>query len=165
MQDDRLSIKGQESWNVQPVDGMVVEPASLKVTGIDLDDPHRDAMDEASVLKDFFFGAFRNEAVRLPSSHTGGSQRILRPGIFTACSRQSKAQSVSLLHNFRYGDLWSFGLRPYGAQRSLPPSRYRLQRGARPRRCIRQNGRAVLSYRQYLDFQTAWLQSANPEDY
>ena len=82
MQDDRLSIKGQESWNVQPVDGMVVEPASLKVTGIDLDDPHRDAMDEASVLKDFFFGAFRNEAVRLPSSDTGGSQRILRPGIF-----------------------------------------------------------------------------------
>ena len=54
MQDDRLSIKSAENWNVQPIAGMVVEPASLKVTGIDLDDPHRDAQDEASVLKEFF---------------------------------------------------------------------------------------------------------------
>ena len=54
MQDDRLSIKSAENWNVQPIAGMVVEPASLKVTGIDLDDPHRDAQDEASVLKSSF---------------------------------------------------------------------------------------------------------------
>ncbi|HBF62058.1 MAG TPA: ribonuclease T, partial [Gammaproteobacteria bacterium] len=27
MQNDQLKIKGQESWNVEPVDGLVVEPA------------------------------------------------------------------------------------------------------------------------------------------
>ena len=54
MQDDRLLIKGQESWNVEPVEGLIIEPASLKVTGIDLEDPSRDAMDEETVLREFF---------------------------------------------------------------------------------------------------------------
>ena len=54
MQNEQLKIKGQESWNVEPVDGLVVEPASLKVTGIDLDDPDRNALDETTVLKSFF---------------------------------------------------------------------------------------------------------------
>ncbi len=54
MQNDQLLIKGQESWNVEPVAGLLVEPASLKVTGIELDDPDRNALDETTVLKEFF---------------------------------------------------------------------------------------------------------------
>ena len=54
MHDNQLLIKGQESWNVEPAADLVIEPASLKVTGIELDDPDRNAVDEETVLREFF---------------------------------------------------------------------------------------------------------------
>ena len=54
MHDNQLLIKGQESWNVEPAADLIIEPASLKVTGIELDDPDRNAVDEETVLREFF---------------------------------------------------------------------------------------------------------------
>ena len=41
-------------WNVLPFAGSVIEPASLKVTGIDVTSPDRNAQDEKVVLVGFF---------------------------------------------------------------------------------------------------------------
>ena len=41
-------------WNVLPFAGSVIDPASLKVTGIDVTSPDRNAQDEKVVLVSFF---------------------------------------------------------------------------------------------------------------
>ncbi len=51
---DALTIKAQHSWHIEPYAGASIDPASLKVTGIDLDDPKREALAEDLVLKAFF---------------------------------------------------------------------------------------------------------------
>ena len=50
------SLVTDQHWYqaVTPYRGSTIEPASLKVTGIDLDDPHRQAIDEALALKTLF---------------------------------------------------------------------------------------------------------------
>jgi ribonuclease T len=53
-QDEAISIAGQSCWNVAPYANAYIDPASLKVTGIDLDDPTRQALDEKVVLGEFF---------------------------------------------------------------------------------------------------------------
>ena len=53
-QDETISIARHESWNVRPFADSYIDPASLKVTGIDLDDPARLAADEKVVLGEFF---------------------------------------------------------------------------------------------------------------
>ena len=53
-EDERLSVGEVHSWHVEPYEGSVIDPASLRVTGIDLDDPARDAVDEKTALGDFF---------------------------------------------------------------------------------------------------------------
>ena len=52
--EDRL-VSG-ERWHqtVEPYEGSVLDPAALKVTGIDPTDPNREAIDEASALKEMF---------------------------------------------------------------------------------------------------------------
>ena len=46
MRDGELCVKDSASWSLEPFEGSHIEPASLKVTGIDLDDPNRNALDE-----------------------------------------------------------------------------------------------------------------------
>lgn len=41
-------------WQVSPFLGSVIDPASTKVTGIDVTDPHRESLDEREALTDFF---------------------------------------------------------------------------------------------------------------
>lgn len=53
-QDEAISIAGHSCWNVTPYASAYIDPASLKVTGIDLDDPTRQALDEKVVLGEFF---------------------------------------------------------------------------------------------------------------
>ena len=53
-QDDRLSVANVHVWHVEPFANAVVDPASLRITGIDLEDPARGAQDEKAVLAEFF---------------------------------------------------------------------------------------------------------------
>lgn len=53
-EDDQLSLEAVHAWSVEPFADSQIDPASLKVTGIDLDDPARDAQDEKFVLGEFF---------------------------------------------------------------------------------------------------------------
>lgn len=52
--DDELSVADVTSWPIEPFAGSTIDPASLKVTGIDLDDPERSALAEKEALQDFF---------------------------------------------------------------------------------------------------------------
>ena len=49
-----LQIEQRLRWPVLPFPGAVIEPASLKVTGIDLDDPQRGAVSEKEALRQLF---------------------------------------------------------------------------------------------------------------
>jgi ribonuclease T len=51
---DRLSIADRWVWSVEPYEGGLLDPASLKVTGIDPEDPARGAISETEVVKDLF---------------------------------------------------------------------------------------------------------------
>lgn len=50
----KLLSRSQHAWCVAPFEGSEVDPASLKVTGIDLDDPNRRGLNEAEAVADFF---------------------------------------------------------------------------------------------------------------
>ena len=52
--DDRLVVGGRHRWAVIPHPDTVVEEASLKVTGIDLDDPGRGAISEVAAVRALF---------------------------------------------------------------------------------------------------------------
>ena len=52
--DGQLVVSAQHAWSVAPFPGSVVDPASLKITGIDLEDSTRGATPEKDVLQDFF---------------------------------------------------------------------------------------------------------------
>jgi ribonuclease T len=53
-QDDEISLGDQHCWNVTPFANSEIDPASLRITGIDLDDPDRQHFDEKVVLGEFF---------------------------------------------------------------------------------------------------------------
>ena len=53
-QDDQLVLGEGGAWSILPFAGSEVDPASLKVTGINLDDPKRVACDERIALTEFF---------------------------------------------------------------------------------------------------------------
>jgi ribonuclease T len=170
MQDDRLLIKGQESWNVEPVEGLIIEPASLKVTGIDLEDPSRDAMDEETVLREFFslvrsemklYGCHRAILVAHNASFDQGF-------LNTACNRWSIKRNP--FHPFTTLDTATLGALAYG---------HTVLREACRRADIefseaRAHGAAYDADRtaelfchivNTWDFQTAWLDSASGGDY
>ena len=52
--DDRLVVGGRHRWAVTPHPDTAVEEASLKVTGIDLDDPGRGAISELAAVRALF---------------------------------------------------------------------------------------------------------------
>ncbi|MCY3817976.1 MAG: ribonuclease T [Gammaproteobacteria bacterium] len=52
--DESLAIDRVRSWNVIPHPGTMVEEASLRITGIDLADPERDALDEEEAVRELF---------------------------------------------------------------------------------------------------------------
>ena len=52
--DQKLTVAETHAWDVEPFSGSTVDPASLKVTGIDLDSSARAALDEKVVLSEFF---------------------------------------------------------------------------------------------------------------
>jgi ribonuclease T len=170
MQDDRLLIKGQESWNVEPVEGLIIEPASLKVTGIDLEDPSRDAMDEETVLREFFslvrsemklYGCHRAILVAHNASFDQGF-------LNTACNRWAIKRNP--FHPFTTLDTATLGALAYG---------HTVLREACRRADIefseaRAHGAAYDADRtaelfchivNTWDFQTAWLDSASGGDY
>jgi len=53
-EDDRLVVGGRHHWAVAPHPNTSIEPASLQVTGIDLDDPGRAAVAEARAVRQLF---------------------------------------------------------------------------------------------------------------
>jgi ribonuclease T len=61
LQFDQDQIVPGEEWHraVEPYPGSAIEDASLKVTGIDPDDPDRDALPERIALKELFAGIRR----------------------------------------------------------------------------------------------------------
>ncbi|GIS19314.1 MAG: hypothetical protein CM15mP120_12300 [Pseudomonadota bacterium] len=145
---------------------MVVEPASLKVTGIDLDDPHRDAQDEASVLKEFF------SLVRAEMKLQGCHRAILvahnasfdQGFLNTACDRQKIKRNP--FHPFTTLDTATLGALAYGhtvlreACRRANIDFSEAVRTARIRR--RQNSRAVLSHREHLGFSDRMVGLSEP---
>jgi ribonuclease T len=54
MEEDELSPKRHAKWEVDPFPDSAIDPASLKVTRIDLEDPDRNALNEKEALTDFF---------------------------------------------------------------------------------------------------------------
>ena len=170
MQDDRLLIKSQVSWDVEPVAGLVVEPASLKVTGIDLEDHARHAMEEAAVLREFF------SMVRAEMKTSGCHRAIIvahnaafdQGFLHTACARQAIKRNP--FHPFTTLDTATLGALAYG---------HTVLREACRRADIdfseaRAHGAAYDADRtaelfchivNTWDFQTAWLDSASAEDY
>ncbi len=52
--DNRLQIDETLAWNLSPHPETGVEEASLTLTGIDLNDPDRDAIDEEEAVRDMF---------------------------------------------------------------------------------------------------------------
>lgn len=170
MQDDRLLIKGQESWNVEPVEGLVIEPASLKVTGIDLEDPSRDAMDEETVLREFF-SLVRSE-MKLHGCHrailVAHNASFDQGFLTTACNRWAIKRNP--FHPFTTLDTATLGALAYG---------HTVLREACRRADIefseaRAHGAAYDADRtaelfchivNTWDFQTAWLDSASGGDY
>lgn len=53
-ENQHLSVRSHHRWAVAPHPDTVVEEASLRVTGIDLDDPDRGAVSELEALRGFF---------------------------------------------------------------------------------------------------------------
>ena len=51
---DRLVIGGRHRWQVTPHPRTEIAPASLKITGIDLDDPARAAVSEHRAIRELF---------------------------------------------------------------------------------------------------------------
>ena len=51
---DALAVGELHNWHIEPYAGAVIDPASLRVTGIDLEDPDRAAHDEKAALGEFF---------------------------------------------------------------------------------------------------------------
>lgn len=54
LSEDRLTPTDVHLWRVEPFEESRVDPASISITGIDLDDPDRNAMDEHDALSAFF---------------------------------------------------------------------------------------------------------------
>ena len=52
--DERLAIAGRHRWQVVPHPKTEVVAASLKITGIDLDDPAREAVSEERAIRELF---------------------------------------------------------------------------------------------------------------
>ena len=68
---DALSISDQHRWCVAPHPSTTVEDASLKVTGIDLNDPERHALDEEQAVRELF------RAVRMEMKRHGCQRAIV----------------------------------------------------------------------------------------
>lgn len=67
MRDDELSIKSAAQWSLNPYPGSIIDPASLKVTKIDIDDPLREGIEEVDALKAFFL--LVREEMKLAGCH------------------------------------------------------------------------------------------------
>ncbi|NKB99733.1 MAG: ribonuclease T [Pseudomonadales bacterium] len=52
--DTHLFVSETHSWDVEPYPGLTIDPASLKVTGIDLDSRSDSVADEKVVMSEFF---------------------------------------------------------------------------------------------------------------
>jgi ribonuclease T len=61
--DDRIEVRDQVAWAVAPFKGAVLDPASLKVTGINPADPDRGALSESDAL-DALYRLVRRELKR-----------------------------------------------------------------------------------------------------
>ena len=116
MRDDQLCIKNTASWSLEPFEGSYIEPASLKITGIDLDDPNRNAIDEREALLEFF------KAVRDEMKFAGCHRAIMvahnasfDQGFLNAACDRLQTQSVPSLYRagHRHGclGLWSYGVK------------------------------------------------------
>ncbi len=71
MDSNQLQIDSEFYWPVSPFPGAIIESSSLKVTGIDPDDPKRDQSEEKLAINDFF------KLVRKKIKSEGCSRAIL----------------------------------------------------------------------------------------
>jgi ribonuclease T len=69
--EDRMVLGASWQQAVEPYPGGVIEDASLKITGIDLEDPNRDAVPEQEALQDMF------RRIRHTMKHEGCQRAIL----------------------------------------------------------------------------------------
>lgn len=101
-------------WDIEPFDGSVIDPASLKVTGIDLDSASRNAIDEREALQDFF-KSVRNE-MKIASCHRAvivAHNAAFDAGFLTtACARVGLKRNP--FHPFTTIDTAALGAVAYG---------------------------------------------------
>ena len=113
-QDDHLTSIGEHCWSVRPFSGAVVDPASLKVTGIDLEDPERAAVSDREALTNFF------KVVRTELKRTGCHRAVMvahnasfdRDFLNTAAERASVKRSP--FHPFTTIDTAALSAVSYG---------------------------------------------------
>ncbi|MCZ6640545.1 MAG: ribonuclease T [Gammaproteobacteria bacterium] len=85
--EDRLVTGARWQQPVKPYEGSVLDPAALKVTGIDPFDPDREAMDESLALKEMFRlvrGAVKHEQCQraiIVAHNASFDQQFLNQGV------------------------------------------------------------------------------------
>ncbi len=112
--EDRL-VTG-ERWHqpVVPYDGAILDPAALKVTGIDPNDPDRGAIDESLALKEMFRlvrGAVKREHCQraiLVAHNASFDQQFLNQGVARNATKRNP------FHPFSFIDTASLAAVAYG---------------------------------------------------
>jgi ribonuclease T len=110
----RLVISDRWQRAVEPYPGSTIDPASLKVTGIDLTDPNRGAVDESSAFTELF------SRIRL-AMKTGNCQRAILVAHNAAFDQQFMQQAFvrnnlkrSPFHPFSFIDTASLAAVAFG---------------------------------------------------
>ena len=112
--DDELGIEELATWNVTPHPATRVEAASLELTGIDLEDPGRQALSEEVVVRELF--RFARRAMRRHSCQrallTGHNAHFDHGFVLSAANRNGVKRSP--FHPFTVVDTASLAAVAYG---------------------------------------------------
>ena len=112
--DDELGIEELATWNVTPHPSTRVEAASLELTGIDLEDPGRQALSEEVVVRELF--RFARRAMRRHSCQrallTGHNAHFDHGFVLSAANRNGVKRSP--FHPFTVVDTASLAAVAYG---------------------------------------------------
>ena len=150
-----LVIDARHQWPVRPFAEAEIAPDSLRVTGIDLNDPKRGAIAEAEAIKRFF--KIVRGQIKAQGCHRG--VLVAHNAVFDAAFLRSAAKRANAkrdpfhpIHHHRHRRPRRRRLWPHGAGRSLRTGRHRLQQEASAQRPLRRRAlrNAVLQDRQQL---------------
>ena len=151
--DDRLAVASRHRWVVAPHPDTTVEAASLRVTGIDLEDPQRAAVAEGQAIRELF-KIVRAEIKRQRCHRaivTAHNAHFDHGFLHAAALRNGVKRSP--FHPFSVIDTVGLAAVAYGhtvLSEACKPGQHRLRHGARALRGLRRGGhrQAALRRRQ-----------------